>query len=423
MTSCVTNRPARFAANSLLACLAAVLCTPNSLAAGDHWRQWGGPNADFKIDSPPLADTWPESGPPLLWQRDLGDGYSSIASDDGLLYTLYRKDDSEIVVALDAETGETKWTHKYEAKLPEKLYKDFGVGPRAMPMISEGRLYTVGINGTLLCLDKRSGKVIWSHELIRKLGGTPLSFGYSASPIAYKNTIIMEVGGKGQALVAFNAEDGAVVWKALDFMSSHATPLLIKVGGRDQLVCMMGEEVIGVDPNDGSLQWQVPQKNRWSINCTAAVWGPDNQLFASTEEFGSQMIKLTQDGGKTTASQTWFKRNPQVQYQNIIRLGDTLYGAAGIRVAPLTAIDAKTGEVRWRSREFKKPMVLHADGKLIVLGEDGTLGLAKVSPGGVEILAKHKLLQKRAWAVPTLVGTNLYVRDQKTVMAIELGRR
>ena len=404
-----------------------VLCAVTSLwmaeaSAADRWHRWGGPTADFKVDASGLADKWPDTGPPKIWSRTLGDGYSAIAYDDGRLFTLYRKDEREIVVALDAATGKNAWSHSYSAPLSKEYITEFGVGPRAMPLIVGDRIYTVGINGTFHCFDKKSGKVLWSHELVKDLGGTLTKFGYSSTPIAYKNTIVLPVGGKGHALVAFDAKSGSVVWMNLDFDNSHATPVLIDLDGEDQLVAFMAKEVIGVDPSNGNLKWRVEHENRWHTNCSTPVWGPDNLLFVTTEEFGSRVIKLDRDGDKTNAQEVWFKRNPQVVFSNVIRIGDYLYGCCGIKTAPLTAFSVKTGEVAWKVRDFNKAMCLYADGKFIILDEDGHLGLATLTPQGAEVHSKFELFEKNAWTVPTLIGTKLFARDRKTIVALELGK-
>ncbi len=388
----------------------------------DHWRQWGGPTSDFKIDSPPLAETWGKDGPKRIWDRELGAGYSAIAYDDGLLFTMVRRGGDEVVIALDAATGKTRWEHNYPAPIHDKAYKEYGIGPRAMPTVAGDRVLSVGINGTLLCLDKRTGRPIWSKELVTKMGGTRLGFGSSASPITYKDTAICVVGGKGQALTAFDIQSGSVRWKALDFGASYATPLLIELGGKPQLVAFMGKEVIGVDPENGKLAWRIAHENQWQTNCTTPVWGDDGRLFVTTEQFGSRLLRLSRQGSETKVEPVWHKRKPSVQYQNAIRLGDTIYAACGTRVAPFTAINLGTGEVKWQSRAFAKPVCLYADGKFILLGEDGKLGLAKATDAGLDVLASFQLLGARSWAVPTLVGTRLYVRDQKRIMALELGK-
>ena len=149
-----------------------------------QWPQWGGKNRDFIADARDLAASWPESGPKRLWTKDLGAGYSAIAYVDDRLYTMYRRGvvnhrqigppaedgaDDEVVVALDAKSGETVWENKYAAPLPEGMDPQFGRGPRATPLVVGGRVYTFGVGGRLQCLDQKTGAVIWGHDLVKEV--------------------------------------------------------------------------------------------------------------------------------------------------------------------------------------------------------------------------------------------------------------
>ena len=176
---------------------------PSEVSAQDSdWRQWGGPDRNFVSDSTGLADSWSDSGPPVLWSRPLGLGHSSIAVDDGWLYTLYRRgaansrnwESREFVVALDAETGETLWEYEYVA---EPLNFSFGAGPHATPLVVEDLVFAAGTNKQLFAFDKKSGDVVWSHDLVAEFDA-PLTLqrpavkaGYAGSPVAWVDTIIL----------------------------------------------------------------------------------------------------------------------------------------------------------------------------------------------------------------------------------------
>lgn len=253
------------------------LCSTGAVAlfviasdAAAQWPQWGGPRRDFTADAAKLATQWPDGGPKKLWSRELGDGYAAICVDDGKLYTLYRLDQKadeekgvkavadEVVVCLDAATGRTIWEHRYEAPLTKDMGMEFGPGPHSTPLIVGDRLVTIGCTMIMHCLDRKSGKPIWSHDFAKEYKAEVIGRGYAASPIAWKNTIIVPVGGKGQAVVAFDVADGRIAWKKHDFQITHASPLLINVDGEEQLVMFMGEEVVGLRPADGELLWSHP---------------------------------------------------------------------------------------------------------------------------------------------------------------------
>src|SRR3990172_4047763 len=182
-----------------------------------QWPQWGGKNRDFIADAKDLATTWPDGGPKKIWSRPLGAGYSSIACVDDRLYTMYREGDvigptgdsnDEIVVALDAQTGKTAWENKYAAPLPEGMDPQFGKRPNATPLVHGGKVYTFGICGKLHCFDQKSGKAAWSDDVIAEFGAKTPGFGFSSSPLVYKNNLIVPVGGPGVGVMAFDAASG-----------------------------------------------------------------------------------------------------------------------------------------------------------------------------------------------------------------------
>ncbi len=414
----------------LLICVLAVFVTWSGLL-GQSWPQFGGTNRNFKVDVKGLASSWPASGPKQLWSRELGDGYSSIVVDGGTLYTMYRPlgvmslytKAEEVVAAIDNTTGKTYWEHRFEAPFLKSMQMENGPGPHSTPLLTADRLFAVGVTGKFYCLDKKTGKVIWFHDLYQEYKAPSRGRGYSCSPIAYKNLVILTVGGPGQALMAFNQKDGSVVWKKQEFDNSPSSPILINVDGQDQLVAFLGSAIAGVDPGNGELLWQHPHRTDWGLNISLPVWGENNLLFmTSAYSGGSRLIQLNRVNGKTTPKELWFSNRMRVHIGNTIRVGDTIYGSSGdFGPAFLSAIDVKTGTVLWQDRSFSKANLLYADGKFIILDEDGNLALATASPQGLKVLSRVELLKKKAWTAPTLVGTRLFIRDQKTLMALDLG--
>jgi len=399
-----------------------ILPASTAMAQSADWTQWGGPNRNFKSSTTGLASSWPASGPRKLWSRDLGDGYSAIAAEGGRLYTMYRSGEQDVVVSLDAATGKTLWEFRYDAAFTKEYVLEQGPGPRAMPLVIGNQVYAAGATGKFHCLDKQTGKVIWAHDLVHEFNGTVRVRGYSCNPMAYKNTVIMMVGGAGHGIVAFNQKDGAVAWKKQDFDNSYSSPLLIKVDGQDQLVALMYGEIIGVDPNNGDLLWSHPHPTDSGVNVSMPVWGEDNLLFCSSAyDGGSRVLKLNRNGNKTTVEQVWASKLMRIHFGNAIRVGDRIYGSSGdFGPAPFTAVEVKTGQVVWRNRSVGRASAVLADGRFILLDEDGNLALATLTPEGLKINSKVELLASNSWTVPTLAGTTLYVRDRKTILALDL---
>ncbi|MFN2448158.1 MAG: PQQ-binding-like beta-propeller repeat protein [Vicinamibacterales bacterium] len=410
--------------------------TPATEPPAGAWRQWGGPNRNFIVDATGLAEKWPEAGPRVVWSRALGTGHSAIVADEGRLFTMYRPgngrtrqgpwDGDELVIALDATTGSTIWEHKYPSKLQDF---SFGAGPHSTPLVVADRVFTIGTNRELFAFDKRSGKVLWSHDLVKAFNSPPLLIrpvvktGYGCSPIAFKETIICSVGGPGQSVMAFRQSDGRVAWKSGDFLTSEAPPILIELAGRPQLVIFGGGTINGLDPETGQVLWSHPHDPGNDLNCSTPLWGPDNILFVSSAyKAGSRAIRLRQEGEATVAEELWFTNRVRFMFLNAVRVGDYIYGTTGdFGPAFLTALDVKTGKTAWQYRGFGRASLVYADGKAIILDEDGDLALARLTPEAVTVVSQAKIFDTTSWSVPTLVGPRLYARDREKIVALDVG--
>lgn len=387
------------------------------------WTQWGGPNRNFQTEATGLKDTWPASGPRVIWKRALGEGYSSPVVEDGVLYTMYGRRGEEIVIAANAETGATAWEHVTPMTFNSDAGADMGNGPYSTPMIVGPRLFTTGVAGRLQCLDKATGKVIWTQQLWTDHGGSKLMYGYASSPIAFRDALIVPVGGRGKSVMAFNQADGKVVWGRHDFGNVYSSPLHINVGGLEQTALVMDGAVVGVNPHNGDLQWQVPFKADYSIAVATPVFGPDNLMFISAEyNAGAKAIELQRQGQQTTAKELWTSPRLRLHHGNAMRIGDAIYFTSGGKGSQpiLSAVDVRSGNILWQERSIEKATFVWADRKLITLDQHGTLMIAHPSPQGFKISAKAPLLTKLSWTPPTLVGTKLYIRDRRDMMAVDL---
>lgn len=390
-------------------------------SSGTGWPQWGGPQRNFMVESKGLAASWPADGPKHLWARDLGEGHSCIVAEGNRLYTMYSKGDQEFVVALDSANGKTIW-EKSNAASTAGMAMENGNGPHSTPALAGDLLFTVGVIGKLQAFDKKTGAVVWSHDLYKEYGGTKMDRGYSCSPLVWKNTVIVTVGGAGQSLMAFDQKTGSVVWKKLNYQVSPSTPTTINVDGQDQLLIALADHIVGMDPNTGDELWNHPHNCDWGLNISLPVWGAGNILVVSSAySGGSRGLQLNQQNGKTTVKELWASRRMRVHHGTMLRLGDLVFGSSGdFGPAPMTAVDVRTGQTVWQDRTFPKANFVYADGKLILLDEDGVLALVTLSPQGMKVVSKTNLLTHLSWTPPTLAGTRLYIRDRKTIMALDL---
>lgn len=421
-------QPHRAVARNLFAALLTsltlwVFASPEAVG---QWTQFGGPGQAFRADSRGLARSWPTEGPPTLWRRKLGEGYSAILADGGRLYTMYRANEKEIVISLDAKTGRTLWEYAYDSSPHERNLEEFGRGPRATPLLTGGRLYTIGVAGIMHCLDADTGAVHWSHDFVSEFGGFGTNVaqcGYSPSPIEHKNTVIALVGGKDQAIIAFNKTDGSVVWRSLDFEINYSTPKIMKIHGEDQVVALLTTHTVGVEANSGELRWQFPCVNEWRENATMPVLVDDNTVLISGPAAGSRCLKVTKNSAGFGVEEAWSTRKLQIYHGNSVQLGDYIYASGGV-MGPhfLTSLNIRTGKLAWRKRGFGSANLVYADGRFIILDEEGTLLLATANPDGLTVHSEYALLEKVAWTAPTIVGTTLFVRNRSDIMALDLSR-
>lgn len=402
--------------------LVALVGGASAMGQSARWPQWGGPDRNFVVGSSPLAASWPDAGPKEIWRRALGEGYSSIIVDGPMLYTMYRSGDKEVVVALAADTGKTQWEHAYVAKVHEKMRTDFGSGPNTSPLVHGDRLYTVGISGHTFCLDKRTGKPIWSHDLMKDFDTPYTGFGYSASPVVYKDMLVLLAGGKKGSIMALRLRDGGLVWRNKDYDLSYASPIVINVDGQDQIVVVTDKEVVGLDAATGNAQWTHPHENQFHTNICTPLWHAGNLLFVSSSgESGSRLLKLSRKNGKSTVTELWANKKFGITHSNAIWIGDYIYAQAGYQPTFFAAISAKTGETAFRDRDFNTATCVYSDGKFIILDENGSLMLATATPQGVNVISKADVLENVAWTPPTLVGKRLYLRDKKNIVVLDIG--
>jgi outer membrane protein assembly factor BamB len=397
------------------------------------WLQWGGPNRDFKSDATGLANQWPKGGPPKLWERTLGDGYSGVLCDGDTVYATYSIRDktdplkgNEFVVALDAKTGKTIWEHKYDAPRPKELNNDFGPGPHSTPLIIGDKIFTVSCTAMFLCLDTKTGKELWKKDLRKEHKAGIHMHGYGASPTEYKGKVLLPISKeKGSAIMAFNPSDGSVAWKGGEFDPGYATLLPITALGVEQLIAFSGKAVMGLDPANGKTLWSVDHPTQWGANITTPVLcdNGDHLFISSAYGMGSRGVKLEKAGSQIAAKEAWFNPKMKIHHADAICIGDWVYGSSGdFGPAFLGCVNVKTGEFGWRKRGIAKANLVYADGKFITFDEDGSLYLVKADPAKYRLLGKMTgLCKKTAWTVPTLVGRTLYIRDREKIVALDLG--
>jgi outer membrane protein assembly factor BamB len=388
------------------------------------WPQWGGPSRDFHYPASNIA-AWKDNGPRRLWTRELGDGYSSILADGPRLYIVYKRGASTVFSALESATGKPIWERAIEEKPNDAEKKELdpvhGNAPSSTPVLVGDRLFAVTFLGKLVAMNRDSGAVLWTEELWRKHGGTIVGYGYTNSPLAYKDLIILPVGGKGTALMAFRQDTGKVAWASETSDNAMSSPVLMTLAGTPQVVTVMLKEVISVDPGGGKFLWRWQHANKTETNVTdAAAAGPDLVLVSSAYDSGTRAIRVQQSKDGFKATEAWINKRIRVHHGNILVRGELAYACSGdFGPAPLTAFRVETGEIVWQDRGVGKATFVDLGKQVVAMSEDGDLSLLELSPGGLKVLAKSSQLVSPAWTPATIAGSKIFIRDRKSIQALD----
>ncbi len=429
----------------------------------EDWPQFLGPRADGTSRETGLLERFPSFGPPVIWEKEIGTGYSAPSVRAGLLVLHHRIKDEEIVEAFDAATGKPVWKHGY----PTSYTDPFGYnnGPRGSPLLSPEHCYTLGAEGKLVCLELKTGKLLWQRDTSKDFDVPEAFFGVGSTPILEGDKLIVLTGGQpNSGVVAFDAKTGKtlwqsvgknnwegqpmigwpgdreVSWRAWEKQASYATPVAATVNGERVVFALMRQGLVALNPTNGAVhfsRWFRAQVNE-SVNAANPVV-VGNSVFCSAAYFGVGSFLLDLKAGNKSFTQPWAGRSLEIHWTTPIYHNGFLYAFSGRNEpdAAFRCVDFKTGKVAWerdeswRSHSSKQPSVygrgsaILADGKLIVLGEGGLLGLFQANPKQSEEIARWQAPQLHypCWAAPVLSGKRLYLRSEDRLLCLNFATK
>jgi outer membrane protein assembly factor BamB len=412
---------ARFPGGLLLAPLVWGVVGAAPVAAAD-WPQFLGPTRNGVSTETGLAASWPKDGPPVLWDRDVGAGYSGPVVAGERLILFHRDGDDEVVECLDAATGKGRWKFAY----PTRYNDDFGKGdgPRSTPLIAGKRVYTLGAEGTLHCLDLETGKKVWERSLNEDYQVRKGFFGVATSPLLEGDLLLINVGGKGAGIVALARDTGKEVWKATDHQASYASPVAATIDGARHVVFFTREGVVSLDPKDGAVRFSKHWRSRMnaSVNAATPLVIGDQVFVSACYDTGALLLRVRKDG----AEEVWQSEDAlSCHYDTAVAHGGYLYGIDGRQEqrARLRCVELKTGKVRWTREDFGCGSLLLADGKLIILNEDGDLVLVEPTPEAYREKARAHVLTSPCRSPLALANGRLYGRDGKKLVCWDLRKK
>jgi outer membrane protein assembly factor BamB len=388
------------------------------LAAAD-WPQLLGPNRNGTSSETGLASSWPKDGPPLLWQKEAGAGYSGPVVAGDRLILFHRVGDNEVVECLDAATGKGRWKYEYPTAYQDQLGK--GDGPRSTPVIAGNRVYTLGAEGRLLCLDLTAGKKVWERPLQTDYPVRESFFGVGTSPLVEGNRVLVNVGARAAGIVAFDKETGKEVWKATNQEASYSSPVATTIDGVRHAILFTREGIVSLDPASGSVRFSKRWRSRMhaSVNAATPVVAGDLLFVSATYGTGAVVLRVRKDG----FDELWKSDDVLSSHYNTpVHHESYLYGIDGRQEggARLRCVELKTGRVRWTREGFGCASIVLADGHLVALTEHGDVVLAEATPDAYRETARARVLSEPCRAEIALANGRLYARDDKRLICLNL---
>ena len=370
------------------------------------YPQWRGLNRDGAASAFSEPASWPDALK-RRWKVDVGEGYATPLVVANAVYVFTRRNGTEVMTALNAETGNELWHTSYPAPYaPATPAAAHGVGPKATPLFHNGRLYSLGVTGIVSAFDAATGKLAWQTPAAPEHP----SYGTAVSPVGDKNLVIVHPGDHGP-LTAFDANTGAVKWAGSD-RGAYASPIIVELGGVRQVVTMTQQSVLGVSLSDGARLWEYPWLSRTTPSAiTPILYG--EVLIVSSQAMGVTALKPTKHGGKWVVDVVWETRDVSLFLSNPVLVGDTLFGLSERARGQFFALDANTGTVLWRGqpRQASNTAVVKAGTLLFLLNDDAELIVARSSKSGFEPLKRYIVADSATWAQPTVSGNRIFVKE------------
>ena len=434
--------------------------TLNGGLSAENWSKFLGEQGNSTSSETGLIDRWDASGPTLSWSLPVGTGYSAPSVRNGRLFVHHRKANKEIIDCLNASNGSNIWSYAYQSDFVDPF--GYNNGPRATPLITEDRCFTFGAEGKLLCLEASSGKRVWERDTNKEWTIPQAFFGVGSSPILHSGKLIVMVGGQpNSGVVAFAPDTGKTVWesvglsnwqakpmhgwpgdlkvdwKTYEKQASYASPVPALIHGKERILCLMRQGLVSVDPSSGSVDdsfWFRARVNE-SVNASNPILF-ENGIFISSAYYRSGSVMLDVDSKDRRFTERW--RSPEIEthWMTPVVLNGVMYAFSGRNEpdARLKCFDLRSSKLLWSQDEswqkhssepitkYGRGSILSVDGKLILLGETGLLGIYKPNSSTPTEVCRYKppMLNYPCWTAPVLSEGHLFLRSEEALACYDL---
>ncbi|MEW6303958.1 MAG: PQQ-binding-like beta-propeller repeat protein [Verrucomicrobiota bacterium] len=393
------------------------------LLSASDWPQIFGPNRNGVYAGQDLAAAWPKEGPRRVWQVKVGEGFSGPAVAQGKVIVFHRLGDREVVQCLDAKTGNALWKFDYETKYRDQF--GFDNGPRAVPAIAGGKVYTLGAEGTLSCVNLADGKLQWRVNTKEEFKAPAGWFGMVCSPLVEGNAVVVNIGGEGAGIVAFHKDTGKVLWKATDDPASYSSPIAATINDRRLLVFFAFNGLLTLEPAGGkvvhSFEWKPPIRESVSAATPIVV---DDLIFISAS-YNTGAVLLRAKGERV--EKVWSgDESMSNHYATCVYRDGFLYGLDGRHDfaggTELRCVEFRTGKVRWSKPGLSAANVMLAGDQLLALTENGELIRVAAQSNAYKETGRAQILSAGVRAFPALADGRFYARSKNVLVCINLGQ-
>ena len=407
-----------------LVCAAGVLnmlFAANLCRAGD-WPQILGPDRNGVAVDEKLVESFPGKGPPVLWEHRVGEGFAGVAVMAGRVVVFHRINDTDTVEALESLSGAPIWKREFPASYTGGINADRG--PRCVPVIHDGSVYLFSAGNELHSVNLKTGTRRWSRNLAADFDIPDSYFGAGSTPIVVGENLLVNVGGrKGAGIVAFRLKDGETSWKATEEQASYSSPTVAVLNGVQHVIFVTRLSALSIDADAGKVRWKFPFGARGPTVNAATPQVLDGYLFLSASYgVGAVYRKI----GKTDTGEVWANNDTMSsQFSTPVPYKGQLYGVDGrqdIPPARLRCFDPQTGKIQWTKNDFPVANLIIADGKLVIVTDDGGLILAAAASDSYHELARARLSRTTTRALPALSNGLLYIRDTSSLKCVDLRR-
>ena len=389
------------------------------IAAAEGWPRWLGPDGTGISKETGLAESWPENGPRTIWTHKVGIGYASPIALDGKVYMFAQSGKKDVLYTFDAESGKVVWEQSYE-RGEDPAYP----GTRATPTIDNGRIYTHGSAGDLVCRELTDGKLVWKTNVLKETNAKPIQWGSASSPLVTDEHIYVQGGMEGDAIaVSVDKKTGKIVWKSeAKGLAGYAALILVDVAQQKQLIVFAGDAVFSMDPKTGKTIWTEPWKTEYEVNATTPIFKDSRLLVTSTRTLGAMLLTLSPQGAK----KEWEKKEIASKFQTPILDGNVLYANSG---GKLTCVNWPDLKVNWTSTNRDLNLgeggsMVRIGNKLVTMSERGKLCLVEATPTGHKVISQVALFDySQVWSTPLIYRGKIFATGEDELVCLDVSAK